>query len=1319
MASLFISYSRKDFEVARKLTEAFNGQGLDFWIDWAGIPPTVDWWNEIQKGIEEADIFLFLLSPDSVQSKVCKQEVEHAVKNGKRLIPLVVRDIKAGESPVELGSLNWIFCRADDDFNLALNKLISAVQTDYDWVQAHRQLQVKALEWQRNNYETSLFLRGKELQAAELELTANSSNEPHPTDLQREYVLKSRQASDRQRGIVSVIAVAVVIALAVLAVFGFVQAGRATTNAKNEQAASTLAVSNASTAQAASTLAISNAATAVANEAEAKRQTNIAIARQLAAQAQSIIATGNSKQMMAVLLAIQSMKMYPSIEAAQILENNTLARPIANLPHSGFVEAIAFSPDGKYLATGCTDGLARVWDVSTGKEIAHIAHNDHEYILSIAFSPDSKYVISGSSDKTAKVWEAASGREIAHMTHDDLVIAVAFSPDGKYVASGSWDNTVRVWEAMTGKEISHMTHDGPVQALAISPDGKYVISGSTDNTARIWDVNSGNEIARLIHESAVHAVTFSSDGKYVATGSFLFIARVWKIATGKEIARLPFGGTVTSIAFSPDGKYVVSGSADSTARVWDATSGQEIARMTHDYNVNAVAFSPDGKYVVSGSSDDTARVWDATTGKEIARVTHDGAVNVVAFSPDGKYLVSGGEDKSARVWEASGRKEIARMTHSALIWSVNFSPDSKYVVSSGNDNTSRVWEAATGIEVTRMTYPSRVQDAVFSSDGKYIVSGGCDQPDPTSPAICAQGSARVWDAMTGNEIARMTHAGSVLSVAFSPDGKYVISGGCKQIGTTNELFCPQGIARVWEAATGKEISQMIYDGAVTAVAFSPNGDYVVAGSSDNTARVWDAISGQEISRMTHKSWVACVAFSPDGKYVVSGGRDRTARVWEVATGKEIANMVHGNEVFSVAFSPDGKYVVSGGQDKTARVWEATTGIEVARMTHNNTVYSVAFSPDGKYVVSASRDNTARVWEAATGREVARVNHDDWVSSASFSPDGKYVVSGSADQTARVWIWQPADLILNGCSYLSRNLSKSEWKQYLYDAIQYESICRNLPADPTYLKYITEQALLDTHHPNRVQAAINTVNNFLKENSDTKNLEDQAIQVVKDTVESQLLDVFNRDLDTSSINWYLSLLKEANKVGFQIPIDPRIPTKIAQQILNNPNDPNRVQLALDKVRQMLNKYSNSDHVSRDASQIVTGAIVDQIDVDFAAGNPESFELLQEASKIGLEMQDAEQLNSLCWSGSLYGYAKDVLHYCEQAVTLEPNNENFRDSRGLARALTGNFEGAILDFQYFVDHSTLSDYITERQQWIKDLQENKNPFISEVMDKLRQE
>jgi len=214
MAKVFISYSRKDIEFAKRLTGELQKSELDFWIDWEGIPPTVDWWKEIEKGIEEADNFLFLISPDSVKSKICKDEINTAVKNGKRIIPIVVREIESQAAPPQLKHLNYIFFSRNDDFDTATAKLLTAIQTDYQWVATHRRLQVRALEWERNNKENSLLLRGKDLQEAEFQLATNSSKEPYPTDLQFEYASASRRAEDRQhrlsrrsRVIVSIIGV--------------------------------------------------------------------------------------------------------------------------------------------------------------------------------------------------------------------------------------------------------------------------------------------------------------------------------------------------------------------------------------------------------------------------------------------------------------------------------------------------------------------------------------------------------------------------------------------------------------------------------------------------------------------------------------------------------------------------------------------------------------------------------------------------------------------------------------------------------------------------------------------------------------------------------------------------------------------------------------------------------------------------------------------------------------------------------------------------------------------------------------------------------
>lgn len=278
--------------------------------------------------------------------------------------------------------------------------------------------------------------------------------------------------------------------------------------------------------------------------------------------------------------------------------------------HSSAVNAVAFSPDGKWLATGSRDHTVKLWDAITGQELLTIKGHEAD-VSSVSFSPDGKHLVTGSWDRTAKVWDATTGRELLTLNgHSSSVSSAAFSLDGKRLVTGGWDRIVKVWDVASGQTLLALAgHTASVSSVAFSPDGKRLMTGSLDRTAKVWDATTGQELLVLKgHTLDVYAVAFSPDGKQLVTGSWDHTVKVWDAMTGHELRTLKgHEDGIFSIAFSSDGKRLVTGSMDTTAKVWDVFTGHELLTLKgHSDNVRAVAFSPDGKRFVSGSDDRTA-----------------------------------------------------------------------------------------------------------------------------------------------------------------------------------------------------------------------------------------------------------------------------------------------------------------------------------------------------------------------------------------------------------------------------------------------------------------------------------------------------------------------------------------------------------------------------------------------------------------------------------------------------------------------------------------------------------------------------------------
>ncbi|KAF9058728.1 quinon protein alcohol dehydrogenase-like superfamily [Rhodocollybia butyracea] len=289
-------------------------------------------------------------------------------------------------------------------------------------------------------------------------------------------------------------------------------------------------------------------------------------------------------------------------------------------PTSVEIHSVAFSPDGKHIASGSFDHNIHIWDLKTGEEL-QVFRGHTERVLSVAYSPDGKHIVSGSGDKTICIWNSETGEELRVLRgHAQSVISVACSPDGKYIVSGSKDKTIRIWDSeMGGEEKVLRGHTNWVQSVACSLDGKKIVSGSYDQTICIWNLETGEELHVLQgHTHLVLSVAFSPDGNRIVSGSADCTVRIWDAGTGKEVGAPLEGPTdlVWSVAYSPAGKHIASGSHDGTVRLWSAETRELLCVFEgHTDSVLSVAFSPDGKQIASGSDDRTIRLWDVEMGR--------------------------------------------------------------------------------------------------------------------------------------------------------------------------------------------------------------------------------------------------------------------------------------------------------------------------------------------------------------------------------------------------------------------------------------------------------------------------------------------------------------------------------------------------------------------------------------------------------------------------------------------------------------------------------------------------------------------------------
>ncbi|MGW3728917.1 nSTAND1 domain-containing NTPase [Streptomyces sp. NPDC000851] len=576
--------------------------------------------------------------------------------------------------------------------------------------------------------------------------------------------------------------------------------------------------------------------------------------------------------------------------------------------HSDTVRDIAWSSDGRLLATASRDGTARVYEAESGRQL-WVLPCDGAMVESVSFSPDAARLATAGRDQVIRVWDVRSGAPIRRITGaSDIGRQVAWSPDGTRVAASFRDQVVRVWEAESGLLVQELCgHTGDVWGVAWAPDSSRLASASHDRTVIVWDVATGAATATLTgHTEFVEGIAWSPDGQCLATGSGDHTARVWDARTGAQQLLLR-GHTdyVWNPSFSPDGRLLATPSSDRTVQVVRVQDAKVVAVLRgHTDTVWTVAWSPSGTQLATASTDGTGRVWDLQPqGAESVLVRgHDGPVNQAVWSSDGTRLATVSDDATARVWNAESALPAGPVTTlGARVWSVAWAPPhGDRLALSTADGLFRVVDSAGGTVFDLHGEP--VEGCSWSPDARRIATGGHD------------GTVRILSAVDGTELRKLTgHQDWVGRVAWSPSGRKLAS-------CSDDRTC-----RLWDTADGTQLTVLRGHGNyVEDASWSPGEARVATASGDWTAAVWDAATGRRIDVLKgHEGRVRAIAWSPDGSRIATGADDRTVRLWSAATFEEVAVIgVHRDKVTSVAWSPEGARLLSASADGTARVWPA-------------------------------------------------------------------------------------------------------------------------------------------------------------------------------------------------------------------------------------------------------------------------------------------------------------------------------------------------------------------------------------------------------------
>ena len=936
----FISYSRRDEAfVETCIAPAMEGRGKNLWIDVDDIRGGAsDWRATVWAGIEAARVVVFVLSPDSLASQVCGEELAHAEALNKRVIPVLRRPVDDLPVPDALARPNWILARDEDDLDGAIAALITAVETDEAWLSLHARLTQRTAEWLRTDRDASYLMRGSDLHAAERWLEEQAEHAQSPTAEQVAYIAAGgKAAARRQRMLLG----GVLVALGISIALGLV--------ANNERRS-------------------------------AKAQ---------ARAAQAIDAASRDPET-ALKLAIEAAELRSSPLVSRALRDAVAAAGwtrILRAGPAGAVNDVDLSLDGTHAATASENGTAGVWDVRTGRHLATLRHA-RGAVNSVQFSPDGRRVVTGGRDGTARLWDRDGRARRTLAPGRGSVWSALFDRDGDRVITGTGRGDAQVWDLARRTPPRRLPGgaDDYRSLTPFSPDGRHALTAGAGGSVRAWSLSRPARRPLVLRpraaDQAVTTMAFGPDGRRVAAGYSAGAVCLWRLDRSRRPGRCsaPQTNTITAAEFSRDGAHLVTASTDGSAVVRSTASGRALATLRHTGPVNGASFDAGGRRVLTAGADRVARIW-ALDGAEQRRLSgHTDAVVEARFSRDGRSVLTGSDDGGAGVWTPGA--DIVTLPGPPLRSAdVSVSPDSRLLLAVDRAGAAVVWDRRRGRRTPlRGAMRSSEADAPC---GRYA---GCGPWSPDSARVAgvdARGRPTIWDARSG--AARRLGPRGATGAAFAPGGRRLA------------VLNAAGV-RLVDPATGAVVATLPApaDAAVTSVGFTADGGRVLTVADDGTVRPWDAARGTPAGPATRVGVAGAAALSPDGATLAVGADSGRLRVSGVRGDRGRTLQQHVAPISTVAFDRAGRRLAVASEDHTASVWRLNRlrQPQAVLRGHTEPLLGAELSGDGRFVLTAALGEAARLWDPALETTVLELRKGR-LGAARFSPDGRWIALGAA------------------------------------------------------------------------------------------------------------------------------------------------------------------------------------------------------------------------------------------------------------------------------------------------------------------------------------